>query len=252
MSGRGSQFTEERAVWLYKHYNWLNAYLPKRSSVGRSALVLPTAQFFPDRYQADHASAECLFYRVRDLIGMSDWNCRIEQRRSIDRELQADLSRSGVLGETSTQGAAGTFSVPEKEVLITYSAPLLNDPIGLVATFAHELCHYLLATVKEEPPATWKQLEPLTDLSAVLEGFGVFLCNSAFTFSQWTSYDTQGWSVKQKGYLTEAELGFALAIYCIKNRIDERLAARNLKPNPCEVFCDALDYILDLEDQKRS
>ena len=244
----GALFTEERAIWLHQHYCWLEHNLPKRQSVGCSAFVLPTKQFFPDRYAGDHASAEAIFNRVKALMGMANWPCKFEQRRTLERELQADLSRSGVLGESSSRGAAGTFSVPEKrEVLITYSAPLLKNPIDLVSTLAHELCHYLLATVKDEPPAGWKELEPLTDLSAVLEGFGVFLCNSAFQFNQWTNHDKQGWSVERKGYLTEAELGFSLAIFSVHNRLDAKVAAQALKPNPREVFCDALDYIADLE-----
>src|SRR5262249_10899697 len=155
-----------------------------------------------------------------------------------------NFSRSGVLGRFSSKGAAGTFSIPEKnEIVISYSASLLKDPVGLVSTLAHELCHYLLSTVRDEPPATWKELEPLTDLSAVLEGFGLFLCNSAFQFSQWSSNDKQGWSAKRKGYLSEAELGFSFAIFCVRNHLDPAPAARSLKPNPREVFCDALDYI---------
>ena len=241
-------FTEERAIWLYRHYLWLELNLPKRPSAARSAFVLPTKKFFPDGYTGDHASAEAVFRRVMDLMGMSDWPCKFAQRHAREKELQADLSRSGILGESSSRGAAGTFSVPErKEVLITYSTSLLNNPLALVSTLAHELCHYLLATVRNEPPATWKELEPLTDLSAVLEGFGVFLCNTAFQFSQWTSHDRQGWGYERKGYLTEAELGFSLAIFSVRNRLDAKIAAQALKSNPREVFCDALDYIADLE-----
>jgi len=124
---------------------------------------------------------------------------------------------------------------------------MLKDPVGLVGTLAHELCHFLLATVKNEPPASWKLLEPLTDLAAVREGFGIFLSNSAFQFGQWTSNDQQGWSTQRRGYLSEAELGFSTAIFVVRNRLDPKVAARALKPNPREVFCDALDYVADLE-----
>jgi len=214
-------------------------------------MVVPTKEFFPERYAGDHASAMIVFQRIKELMGMGDWHCEFVQRRSEEQELKADLSRSGVLGQTSSQGAAGTFfSPPEKNVVITYSASLLRDPEGLVATLSHELCHYLLAVVREEPPCTWKDLEPLTDLSAVLEGFGIFLCNSAFKFEQWTGVSTQGWSAKRSGYLNEAELGFALAISCVRNRLDVKIAARSLRPNPRQVFRDALDYVAALEEDE--
>lgn len=243
------QFTEERAHWLYGNYRWLENNLPKRDSVARTSIVLPTKRFFPDSYANDHRSAEILFQRVKSLMGMEAWECLFEQRQDAAKKLNTDLSNSGIMGRFSSSGAAGTFSMSEdRKVVISYSSASLKDPAALIATLSHELCHYLLAMVETEPPATWKELEPLTDLSAVLEGFGLFLCNTAFQFKQWSSYDSSGWSYSRKGYLTEAELGFSLAIYCVRNRLDAGPIAGSLKPNPREVFCDALDYIVDLEE----
>jgi hypothetical protein len=241
-------FTEERALWLYQHYRWLDANLPNRKSIGRRTFILPTKEFFPHRFSNDHDSAVTLFGDVRTLMGMTAWPCRFEQRESREHAQQRDLARGGVMGESKANDPGGTFSATrEKEVVITYSSHMLKDPFALVGTLAHELCHYLLATVRDEPPATWAQLEPLTDLAAVREGFGIFLCNAAFQFSQWTSHDQQGWRVQRKGYLTEAELGFGTAIFSVRNGLDPNVAARILKPNPREVFCDALDYIAELE-----
>lgn len=246
-------FTEEKALWLYQHYRWLDEHLPPRRSIGGSAFVLPTKPFFPHPHQQTHDGAVALFESVRAIMGMADWPCRFEQRESRERAMRDDLSQSGILGRLSSGDPAGTFSAtPEREVVITYSAHMLRDPIGLVGTLAHELCHFLLATVRTEPPGSWKSLEPLTDLAAVREGFGIFLSNSAFQFGQWTSHDRQGWSVQRKGYLSEAELGFSTAIFAVRNRLDPKIAARTLKPNPREVFCDALDYIADLEAGQKS
>jgi hypothetical protein len=242
-----SEFTEERAIWLYRHYLWLERHLPRRPATAQARLILPTKEYFPHRYAADHASAEAVFQRIRELMGMTDWRCDFAQRSSPADEVGR---RGGLMGRSSSSGAAGTYaSSAEKEPTITYSASLLKNPEGLVATIAHEMCHYLLARVQEEPPGAWKELEPLTDLSAVVEGFGVFLCNSAFQFEQWTGHDGQGWSFRRTGYLTEAELGFSLAISCVRNRLDAKLAERALKPNPRQVFRDALDYVADLEEE---
>ncbi len=157
-----------------------------------------------------------------------------------------------MIGQSSSTGAAGTFSEgKDGKILISYSEDLLKDPVGFIATTVHELCHYLLAKVTEEPPCTWKQLEHLTDLTTVVEGFGVFNANAHVNFAGHTGIGTHGWSWRKIGYLNEAELGFATAIFCIRNQIDYQAPAKLLKLNPREVFLDALDYVADLEEERR-
>lgn len=238
-------FTDQRAQWLYKHFRWLEIHLPARVAPERP-LILPTKTFYPDKFTRDHASAEEVFNRTKKLLEMQEWSCVLLPDDDETGEINETLRRAGVFGESSRKRAAGTFSTSDS-VEITYSTNLSKDPIGLVATFAHELSHYLLATVKETPPAGWDELEPLTDLTAVVEGFGIFLCNSAFAFSGWSDGISQGWSTSQQGYLSDSELAFCLGIFCVRNRIDPKLAAQFLKPNPREVFADSLDYIADFE-----
>lgn len=240
-------FTEDRAKWLYDHYLWLERQLPARTDGESPPLVLPTRDFFPQRNTGDHAFAAAIFDSVRALMGMSEWDCRLVPQSDEDREAAAALSRGAAGLETRWSDAMGTFSASAGVVQISYSPSLLRDPVGLVGTFAHELCHYLMAAVKEEPPCGWAEHEPLTDLAAVHEGFGIFLCNSAFQFGQWSSSTHGGWQSGTRGYLNEAELGFALGVFCIRRQIDPELAMRHLKQNPGEVFWDSLGYIEDLE-----
>jgi hypothetical protein len=239
-------FTEERAHWLYQHYRWLEQQLPQRTDDYQPPLILPTPDFYPMRNTRDHAFAEAIFHATRGFMGMAEWHCRLVPQTDEEREAQASLGKGGVFGETQFSGAAGTFRASD-EIEITYSPTLLGDPPGLVATLAHELCHYLMATIKEEPPGGWAEHEPLTDLAAVHEGFGVFLCNSAFQFSQWMDNQYSGWRWSKRGYLNEAELGFSLGIFCVRNQIDPEVAMGHLKQNPGEVFWDSLGFIEDLE-----
>jgi hypothetical protein len=241
-----SMFTEERARWLYRHFLWLEHHLPPNQDHRSSPLILPTPQFYPQRNTRDHESAETIFATTRGFMGMAEWPCRLVPQSDEERAAAEAFAHGSATAETRYSGAAGTFSIGD-EVEITYSPTLLNEPAGLVATMAHELCHYLMATLKDEPPCGWGEHEPLTDLAAVHEGFGVFLCNNAFHFSQWSTATHGGWRTGTRGYLNEAELGFALGVFCVRRKIDPELALRHLKPNPGEVFWDSLDYIEDLE-----
>lgn len=110
---------------------------------------------------------------------------------------------------------------------------------------AHELSHYLLATIQGTPPCGWEEHEPLTDLTAIHEGFGIFMCNSAFQFEQMQDSHSQGWSSRSLGYLTESELAFCLGIYILKNDIDASKVASFLKPNTREYLGFAIDALLN-------
>lgn len=242
-------FTEERARWLYEHYRWLEANLPPRTHGAFPGLVTPTPDCFPFRHTADHAFALAVFQRVREHLGLLAWPCELHPHLDPDQQHRSSLMAAGVLGSLpGSKGAAGTFSAGDT-IEITYAPALLVNPPALIATLAHELCHYLLATVQTEPPGTWSELEPLTDLAAVHEGFGIFLANSAFTFGQWTDNSSQGWQASNQGYLSEAELGFALGVFAVRRQLDPEMIGRHLKANPAEVFWDSLDYVAELDQR---
>jgi hypothetical protein len=129
--------------------------------------------------------------------------------------------------------------------VITYRTDMLDDPMGLVATFAHELAHYRLSTVTELPPGGREAIEPATDLASVFMGFGLFLANSAFNFDQFQDISTQGWSYSKQGYLGEADLAYALAIFTLLTDTSPKKVRRHLDLNPRS------DYKSALKDLKR-
>ena len=126
----------------------------------------------------------------------------------------------------------GTFSLSEdsgESVRITYNPDLLQNRISLVATFAHELSHYLIAAAKSEPPGGWESNEFVTDLAGVFLGFGVFLVNSSFNFRQYTELQSEGWSYEKHGYLSERDLLYALAIFSVTLNIEPADVTPHLK-----------------------
>jgi hypothetical protein len=91
----------------------------------------------------------------------------------------------------------------------------MKDPLGLVATLAHELCHVILLGQRlmshDEP-----DMEPMTDLATVFVGLGVFTANSAARFEQHDDGQQQGWSTRTLGYLPEPMFGYALAKFALE------------------------------------
>lgn len=159
---------------------------------------------------------------------MKNWPCKL-QAQDPDPELRIAPT---VAIRKETHSPLGTFSAENTdEIIIMYNPAIASNPTQLIATFAHELAHYLTGTCPESPPGGWKNWEFATDIAAVFMGFGVFLANSAFTFSQFSDFDSQGWPSSRSGYLTEPEFSFALAIFIKLKGIDPKTVNSHLKTN---------------------
>ncbi|SFS09050.1 hypothetical protein SAMN05216570_2505 [Dyella sp. OK004] len=194
----GSELTE----WQFECFDWLLRHTGGIQALKQRSLVLPTPQAFPDRGLKGHAFAEAIFARVKQYAGMEGWPCELQAQEEDPNQLVAPA----LLVKGSPSSPAGTFRATKSGALITYHPRQLGDPMSLVATFAHELAHYRTAGFEEPPPGGWEIWEPATDLGAVFLGFGLFLANSRFNFSQHSDGQTMGWSWRQQGYVSEPEV----------------------------------------------
>ena len=223
---RGPLLDAELTQWQFDCFEWLLQHTGGIEAFRQRRLILPTPQFFPHNGSRGHAFAEMIFDQVRDHAGMSDWPCTLECQ-------EADPD-SMVSPQAFVKGAptspSGTYRVSkEGGVLITYNPDQLNNPMSLVATFAHELAHYRTAGFPEPPPGGWDIWEPATDLAAVFMGFGIFLANSRFNFQHFNDGKTAGWRWQQQGYLSDVEVLHMHAIFSAVLGIDQRETLPHLK-----------------------
>jgi|TARA_R110000796_G_scaffold1996_2_gene8013 hypothetical protein len=206
--GRSHFLDEDVEAFHVLCWAWLLKCTGGREALRETPLVLPTPDFFPPTDSSGHERAEFIFEHVRDLAGMSEWPVQLVP--------QAELAgRVSTLGRVQHSGtAAGTFSHTGNSGQITYDPSHVHTPVKLIATFAHELSHYLNEGFQEAPPGGWELIEPATDVTSVFLGFGVFGANSAFEFIQTQDFESQGWSSEKFGYLSLDEWAFNLAIFC--------------------------------------
>jgi hypothetical protein len=131
---------------------------------------------------------------------------------------------SHLLRHEGPSAPCGTFELTDgvegRTAIITYNPDMEADQPGLVATFGHELGHYLMAASAGTPPGGWDLHELHTDIAAVYLGFGIFLANSARSFRQFQDSVESGWTASTQGYLSEGALVTATAVV-------ERLAGRD-------------------------
>ena len=218
---------DDTAAWHLENFTWLIEQFGGNGAFAKLKLVLPKPEYFAAGGKRDHAFAVRIFDQVKAYCGMREW----------EADLVADDNPLARRGEPSAfmvapqKHALGTFAVTGNRIQISYVPALLARPEHLIATFAHELAHYLLATARKPPSCEDEEQECLTDLAAVYLGFGVFLANARFSFEPLMDTTLQGWRISHSGYLPEADLIFALALFLEAKELDPKPALACLKPH---------------------
>jgi hypothetical protein len=203
--------TSEQQLWVDSSFIRLAALVGSNRLL-QATVVLPTPEHFPDAYDSSEIALRRMFHRVAAQM----------QVDPADVDLTLFASGDGITRDFvpfysgKTSGAAGLYHHdPTERPRISINEAQLKDPLALVATLAHELGHIMLlrpGLVDRNDP----DMEPLNDLLTIFLGFGVFTANSAFRFEQHTDYLSRGWSTRRIGYLSEEQLGYALARFAFE------------------------------------
>jgi hypothetical protein len=228
--------------WCLETWAWLMAHLGGMQRLQTTTLALPTRAFFPPTETEGHERALYILGLVKAQMGMAEWDCELEP---YDRP----TGRQRVGHYAAVQhgkSAHGTFRIEDNRVIISYATDLLDQPRRLIATLAHELSHYLLATVRAPLPGGNELHELATELTVAYAGFAVFSANTAFAFEQHQDNFGQGWSAKTSGYFSERTWAFAIALFCaLKN---EAPPVEHLKDGVAELTRKAARYLKGRED----
>jgi len=201
----------EEWEWLLAGIKWLEREFPELRDSRR--LALPTSEFFPPVASKGAARAEDIMAQVKTISGIADWPVTLlpvqPPRRGAVNAVAALQSGTGACGSFRLQRTAEGLPFAE----IRYTFDQLDNPSGLVATFAHEIAHYLLHMRSTPFPGGNEVEELFTDLTAVWLGFGIFLGNNARYSGHVDEGGGRGWFVSGwQGYLGERMLMTALTL----------------------------------------
>lgn len=224
--------------WLLACTAWLIPILGGEQAVRKHKLILPDD--FPDPTARGHARAVELFDQVRAFADMREWPCDLVAG---EEERGTRIADGFALKHETGAPPLGTFGKSGNGITITYRPSLLQQPENLVATFAHELAHYLLRAQPELPPGGEALEEHATDLAAVMLGFGSFMSNGAKSFRQFQNFGEQGWEMRSSGYLSESALVTGLALFVRLTDTDPKHASGALKDYLRKPFSRALKAI---------
>ena len=190
-------------AWIETRMRWLVGEFGLPAARNAPA-ILPTPEFFPEKYDASDEAGRVLFERV----------CRFMHINPAGLTLHFFESRKPLTndGFTTSHGAAGLYQEGADGVRIQIDAKALEDPLSLVATAAHELSHVLLLG-QGRLTGHERDHEEITDLLTVYLGLGVFTANTRVRASASSTATTASWSISKLGYLGQPEIGYALALW---------------------------------------
>ncbi len=224
--------------WHLETWGVLIARFGAELSLRETPVALPTRAFFPPTDETGHGKARHVLACVRAIMQMpeADWPCRLEaQPRRLTGERVSEF-----VAIDGGNDPNGTFRIEAGEAVITYAPDLLDDPMALVATLAHEMAHYLLAA--EGDLVEDETHELITDMTVAYVGLGVFGANAAFSFEQHGDAFSQGWRSRRSGYLSPASWAFALAVFG-ELRGDDGGMSAHLKPGVDQLRRQAVKYL---------
>jgi hypothetical protein len=223
---------ETQLRWILSH----TATLLAQGAEPVRGLILPTGEFFPDRFDGSPQSVASLMRRVQDHAGLGDLKVDLNLV-SPEGETQKVSCSSGACGGTGTIDAKldrvarrddGSYLVTIPAAEVMNSTVLTTGMIRAVAfMFMTEADAYAGTLAVDQ--------EPLTDLAAVMLGFGVLLANGSYLYQKGCG----GVKVHSATRMPVDEITVGLALFCKLFEVPERTAARHLELTQSEHFDEA-------------
>jgi len=188
---------------------------------------------FPDRWEPTAEGARRLALRVLAHAGLGDLGADMVGYRH-DRPKTDSLIATSATNTWHAGTAAWFAGIDPVSGVCSFGIDLdgLGDAASVVGTICHEVAH-----AYRHVHDLWiddRELdEEMTDLTTVFLGFGLLTTNAAYVYRsggvEGTVFRGVEWSHSQRGYLTVAEMAYALAYQVqLREREGERGLARRV------------------------
>ncbi len=190
-------------AWIEERLEWLSGEFEDNAFAGRP-VILPTPEYFPDRYDGSKRAIRAMLDRVSGYMGVDANQVALRFTEGKDKIWLVNDAGHYL------PYAAGTFHEAGGKFVVSIERTRLDDPMGLVGTLAHELAHARLLGEGRIMSEIYDH-ELLTDLTVVFLGLGIFLANAPR--GAWESRYTKwpGTNLVKPEYMTSPMYGYALA-----------------------------------------
>jgi hypothetical protein len=233
-----SPITIEDEKWLNSDLKWLREELSE-SHFLEIKTVTPTLDFYNRTFEFNEEDAHFILKRTMELMCIKDVDVELEffDDSPVYNDDGSMLTSPADIGG-SWKSAAGIFEKENSKTIIYIEREQLKNTISLIATISHELAHEILLgenRIEEND-------EFLTDLTAIVYGFGIFVGNSKFNFTQKSTNFGSEWSSSSLGYLPEPIIAYAMAWLSIE-RNENIEYTKYLNKSMKKYFDQSFEYI---------
>jgi hypothetical protein len=227
--------------WIEYQLNWINLNV---ISLAEQETFLPTKKYFNWNFEGEEKDAEFILRKVGEYCNVNVEKINLE----FYSEEAIELDRGTITQQVEGTGTAGQYVQEGDQFSILIEVQQLKKPNSLISTIVHELCHYVLIGLKEFS-LEGEENEWLTDVLAIAYGFGIFIGNTKFEFSQWQSGDGWGgWQYSIQGYLPQQIIAHVMAEIEIRRTNSLPQWTNLLKGNFQKDFEKSMNYLLLIHD----
>lgn len=202
-----------------------------------NGLILPTGEFFPDKFDGSPGGFASLMGRIQRHAGLGDLPVEL-MLITPEGDAQTVSCASGACG------GGGKIDTRLDRVIRrddgTYAVAIgvaeAKNPTVLTTTLVRAVATMFMIESGAYEGLIPADREPATDLAAVLLGFGVIVANGSYIYMKGCS----GVSVHSATRMPVDEVTVALALFCKLHKIEGRTAARYLELTPREHLDEGL------------
>jgi hypothetical protein len=218
---------EPTIEWLFDIYAWALRNLDAAVFYNEVILVTPSNNHFPGRESSLQGMAELIFEQVKQHAGLSHWPCQLIDVHQTDGTMQP---KSPVAIHGAMWGSAGCTLEENggaERLPIAYDPALVSNPEALIAYIAQQLAHQMASMIEEAPPGGHENWLHLTEVLAVMLGFGLMFANTALIVK--TGCGGCGSLANRNNALGQFDITYALAIFCVAKGIPAKQVIAHLK-----------------------
>lgn len=217
---------ETSVRWLFDVYMWCLDQFDAAEFTSATTLVVPSNDYFPGRENSVQGMAGLIFERVQFYAGMAHWPLQLVDQSwcpsTQPSQLEIDASKRG-------EHALAVDVSNEQALPVGFDPAMIGNPEALIASFSHTLAQYLGSAARVPPPGGVENWPQATEVVAVFLGFGVMFSNSAFAFRTNKCGSCGGASAQRSNYLSQYDITYALAIFCVLKQIQRSEVLPHLK-----------------------